>query len=231
MRLRCLKGVQGDGTMPEGKGTVPNSLERGSNVKKILVSGVIAASLALVLSSCFALQGFSVLSATLAPGANTKAQFVMHPFQRARMYSGYNIRTLHQFVLVGVPTGGPLSVGKATWGTNGTFGGPQSMPAAGGLAAAIDLAGTCSSNGITFDNITNTTWKGFLTLNPVNDKGKVGMKTITQVVVKAASDATSGSQPVVGVTGAWLDGGDGLLDGNDDIFGCTGIAWVNVFVT
>ena len=204
-------------------------------MKKILVSGVMAGTLALLLSSCFVLQGFSILATSLHRGDKTKAQFVLHPAQEAAMYQGENIRNRYQFILVGVPTGGDLTVGKATWGTNGKFGGPFNMPRSGALSganAATTIQNTCEANGLNFDAITGMAWKGFMTPNPVNDHGRVDVKSIVQVVVKAAADATRNTSYLVfGITGGWGDLNDDGIVNNGDFFWCTGIASSNVYVT
>jgi hypothetical protein len=200
---------------------------------KKLAMVAMGAAMAFLLSSCFVLQGFSVLANSVRPGNSTKAQFVLHPFQEAREYppggGGVAIRTNYQFVVVGVPTSGDLTVGGATWGTNGSFGGPQAMHASAALPAAMDSAG-CSSNGLDFSSISNTTWKGFLTLAPINDKGAVNDEAVVKVVIKAkASAATATSNAIFGVQGTWTDDGDGVVN-DADTFTCMGIASSSLYV-
>ena len=191
----------------------------------------IGGTLALLLSSCFVLQGFSLQATSVRPGNSTKAQFVLHPMQTAKTAEGTGIpiRTNYQFVVVGVPDSNDLVVGKATWGTNGKFGGPQNMLASTALPGAMATSG-CSSNGLDFASITNTTWKGFLTQGPINDRGLVDDKAIVQVGIKAkASAATATSNAIFGIQGTWVDDGDGFLNSADDFF-CMGIASSTLYV-
>jgi hypothetical protein len=183
-----------------------------------------AAVLPLVLSSCFVLQSFGVTAGTLTPGAKTKAVFTLRP-------NSTTPDTNYQFVVVGVDDPAQLVVGKATWGTNGTFGGPAPMVAEPNLDDAL-MARTCGSNGVTFDEITGVTWKGFRTATAVNDKGKVGTPAVVEVVVKAKSTATTGMRDgLVGWTGTWLDDGDGIVESNgDDVYVCSGLATSSVYI-
>ena len=188
-------------------------------------------TLALLLSSCFVLQGFSLQATSVRRGDTTKAQFVLHPMQTAKEYdgTGISIRTNYQFVVVGVPSSGDLTVQKATWGTNGKFGGPQNMPSSSPLPAAMAASG-CSANGLDFAAISNTTWKGFLTVNPINDHGAVDDKAIVQVGIKATAGAAHAtSNAIFGVQGTWVDDGDGFVNSADD-FWCMGIASSTLYV-
>lgn len=191
-------------------------------MKKLLIVAV-AGVMALLLSSCFVLQGFSVLATSVTPGGKTKAQFVLHPGST----TGEKQKV---FVMVGVPTGGALTVGKATWGTNGKFGGPFAMSATANLPGLVTAEGACNSNGLNIAEVTGIVWKGFLTPNKVNDRGLVDQKAIVQAIVKAsAGAATDTSYSVLGASGQFID-----LDSNGpdtgDFFGCTGITSVSLYV-
>jgi hypothetical protein len=109
------------------------------------------------------------------------------------------------------------------------------MPRSGALSganAATTIGSTCSANGLNFQDITSMVWKGFMTSNPVNDHGRVDVKSIVQVVVKAAADATRNTNyPVFGATGGWDDFNDDGIVNSGDFFWCTGIASSNVYVT
>ena len=154
---------------------------------------------------------------------------MLHPLQVQKDISGVPIRTNYQFVVVGVPDSGDLTVGKATWGTNGKFGGPQNMPSSAALPGAMSTSG-CSANGLDFAAITNTTWKGFLTLNPINDHGAVDTKALVQVGIKATSGAaTATSNAIFGIQGTWSDDGDGVVNAADT-FSCMGIATSMLYV-
>ncbi len=191
-------------------------------MKKVSVA-LASGAMALLLSGCFSLQGFSVLSAAIAPGKATKVQFVMHPASTVASRQ-------FQFVLVGIDSS-DLAIGKATWGTNRKFGGPKAMRVAPGFAAAMDLSGNCSSNGLAFSSITGMIWKGFLTQHKVKDKGAVKQKVLTQVVLKAkASAAHNTAHGIVGVTGVWADNDNGVVD-SGDTFSCTGISTSSMSVT
>ena len=88
----------------------------------------------------------------------------------------------------------------------------------------------CSANGLDFASITDTTWKAFLTLNPINDRGAVDDKAIVQVGIKAkASAATATSNAIFGIQGTWVDDGDGFMNSADDFF-CMGIASSTLYV-
>ncbi|HEU4356091.1 MAG TPA: hypothetical protein VFT27_10925 [Actinomycetota bacterium] len=186
------------------------------------VIGLLAV-LALVSTSClFSMQGFTVMKGAINAGDSTKAQFTLHPTstQKFREY---------QFVLVGTDNPTALSVKKATWGTNGAFGGPSNMPSSGNLASVLVTDGGCQSNGLAFGDMTGITWKGFFTSTEVANKGLPGKKVIVQVGLKAASDATDAIVGVTGVTGMWSDDGDGILN-VADAFVCTGIASTSIWV-
>ncbi len=191
-------------------------------MRKALVT-LLAGAMALLLSGCFSLQGFSVLRSSIAPRRSTKVQFVMHP--------STNVASRQfQFVVVGVDSD-QLSVGKATWGTNHRFGGPKVMRRVNGFGVVMFISGTCAQNGISFSSITGMNWTGFLTQHKVKDKGAVGQKLITQVALKAKKSATHGVPHfVTGVTGVYVDDGDGVFNAADT-FQCTGISTSSVFVT
>jgi hypothetical protein len=191
-------------------------------MKKVFVC-LTAGAMALLLSGCFSLQGFSVLASAIAPGKTTKVQFVMHPIATTPSRE-------FQFVVVGVDDT-DLSIGTATWGTNRAFGGPKAMPAIPGFATAMATAGSCSSSGLAFSSITGMIWKGFLTQHKVKDKGAVRQKVLTQVGLKAKASASPDTgHAVAGVTGIWGDDGDSVVD-SGDTFLCTGISTSSVYIT
>jgi hypothetical protein len=190
---------------------------------KIALLGL-AASLAFVLTSCFVMQGFVLLASSVSPGGKTTARFHLRPASTERDRG-------RVFVLVGVSTGGDVTVGKATWGTNGKFAGPLPMQASGTLAGFVENDGLCSSNGIDFSNVTNIAWKGFTTPKAISDRGLVTQKAIVDVVVRAAASAgTDENYAVIGVSGAWEDDGDGVVEDADDLYVCTGGASTTLYV-
>ena len=188
--------------------------------------GLVALPLVLVLSSCFTLQKFSLLKGALAPGSSTTAEFTVRP--ASSQSTGFN--KLYQFVLVGVDTPADVTVGKARWGVNGKFGGPQSMPVSSALSGAIGT--DCDTSGFSFSGLSGSvTWKGFVTLNPIADKRAVTKTSVIDVGIKATSGATpDDTVNVVGLTGAWVDDGDGIINAPDS-FVCTGNASTSIFIT
>jgi len=195
-------------------------------MKRRLV-GLVAIPLVLVLSSCFSLQSFSLLNGALAPGQATLARFVVRP--ASTQSTGVNKE--YQFVLVGVDTPADLGVGKAVWGANGKFGGPQNMPVSSTLAGAVGT--DCDTSGFSFSGLTagGVTWKGFVTLNPIADRKAVTLTSRIDVGIKAKGTATpNDTVNVVGLTGAWVDDGDGVINAPDS-FICTGNASTSVFIT
>jgi hypothetical protein len=204
--------------------TIASLPEGGVHMKKTVLS-LIAIPLALLMTGCFTLQGFLILKPALAPGKGTKARFIVHPHlgQSNPPYSN-----AYQFVLLGVSPGessgtDALTIKKATWGTNGTFGGPKSMPVSSGFAATLDAAGDCSSLGYDFSSGSGLAWKGFLTAGKVKDKQKVGTSVYIDIGLAAKSSATSGDVvEVLAVTGAWIDSNtSGTVDSADE-FDCAG---------
>jgi hypothetical protein len=182
-------------------------------MKRLLtVAGV--GALALLLSSCFTLQGFSIKTGALKPGAKTKLSMTLRPTSTTPSKT-------YQFVLVGINTPGDLRAGKATWGTNGTFGGPKPMVVQPNLYTSIGT--DCDTTGLTLSALGGTfTWKGYTTQNRVSDKGLVKKKAVTQIVLKATSSATvTDSVQVIGATGIWTDVTSNGVSA-DDIFSCTG---------
>ena len=206
-------------------------------MKKRLLLGAIAAPLVLLMTGCFGLQGFIVLKPALAPGKGTTARFTVHPTWSVKTPPYSNA---FQFVLVGVSvgetSGNPaLNVKKATWGTNGAFGGPYAMAGSPNLASSIDSAGACSGIGYDFSGGSSLAWKGFMTPNKVNDRQKVGTSVNIDVGVAAKSAATSGDwAEVAGVTGVWIDSTSSGLVGTPDSadeFDCTGNASAFINIT
>jgi hypothetical protein len=190
-------------------------------VKKAVI-GVLAV-LALVSTSClFSMQGFTVLKGAINAGDSTKAQFTLHPSTTTKFKE-------YQFVLVGTNSPTTLAVKKATWGTNGAFGGPANMPSTDTLDDTLVADAGCESNGLTFAEMTGITWKGFFTITEVANKGQVNKKVIVQVGLKAANDAADTVVGVTGVTGMWSDTGNGV-PGPEDAFICTGIASTSIWV-
>lgn len=190
--------------------------------KKFAVVALVGV-LALLSTSClFSMQGFVVLKGKINAGDSTKAVFTLHPTSTQKFKE-------FQFVLVGTSNPAALKVTKATWGTNGAFGGPAKMLASGNLANVLIADGGCESSGLAFGNVSGVTWKGFLTSTEVSNKGKPAKKVIVEVGLKAPNDAANAGIAVTGVTGMWQDDGDGILN-VADIFVCTGIASTSVWV-
>lgn len=181
-----------------------------------------ALPLALLLSSCFVMQGFWInANSIVAGGKATKATFQIHALRG----SG---DTAYQFFLIGVSDTNNLKAGKATWGTNHVYGGPYPLPSSANLAA--DIGSDCQSNGFDLSAVTGITWRGYTTPTPINDKNKVNMDVMIQVGLKAVAGANAQQEAVLGVTGAWSDDGDGVPEASDDFF-CTGVSQVFVDVT
>jgi hypothetical protein len=212
---------------PSGRGIIG---QQGSALKRrrVLVKrglfALCALSLTFVLSSCFSLQGFTLLTGAIDAGAKTKARFTLRPF------SEENERN-YQFVIVGVPDTGGLTVGAATWDAKGAFDGPYKLAPAGSLPAVLAADGGCGSNGIEFSEITDITWKAFLTPTKVRSKGMPSTSLLVEAIVRAAPSATTGTNyAVFGVTGVWDDNGNSTLE-TADTFACFGISsaqlWVN----
>ncbi|MGZ8580706.1 MAG: hypothetical protein ACXWW9_05420 [Actinomycetota bacterium] len=196
-------------------------------MRKKALFGLLAVPLAFLLSSCFVLQGFWVVANSIpAGGKGTKAVFQLHPSKYATGDNGY------QFFLVGVSNSNDLTVGKATWGANGTFGGPYKLPVSAPLAGAVATSGDCVSNGFNFGDATGVTWKGFITPGTVNDRNKINKDLIVEAGLKAAADAEVNLDNfVIGVTGVWIDDDDSGTPSGGDIFYCSGVSQVNVTVT
>jgi hypothetical protein len=191
-------------------------------MRKKALFGLLAIPLVLLLSGCFALQGFWINANTIkAGGKGTKAVFQIQPVR------GQN-DTLHQFFLVGVQDNNHLRAGKARWGTNRVFGGPYPLPVSPNLATLI--GGDCTSNGFNLADVTGVTWEGYMTPEPVNDRNKVKKDVLVQVGLKAMASATTGSKAVIGVTGMWIDDDDGIVEASD-AFQCSGVSQVFVDVT
>jgi hypothetical protein len=191
---------------------------------KKLGTGIVAGAALMLLTACFSFQSFGVVDYTLSPGQSTKAKLVLRPWDVADPTSDL------QFIVVGVPTGGDLAIGKATWGTNGTFGGPLAMNVSAGFAAAMSSSGDCAASGLDFASISGESWKAFLTPHRINDRGKVEKQMVAQVAIKATAGAGTGTNyTVFGVAGRYQDDGDGMVDSGDS-FQCWGISTSSIFV-
>jgi hypothetical protein len=190
--------------------------------KLLLVLGT--GALAILMSSCFLLQSFTILDYTVARGQLTKARFNIRPSHED---PGAQLRA-YQFVLVGVTTP-DISVGKAVWGSNSQFNGPLTMGANGAIATSI--GSDCSSNGLNYNSITGITWKGYLTPQKINDRGLVEKKAVVDVNIKAKASASVGSSyTVMGIAGAWTDVNDDQTVDPGDSFICWGIGTSGLYV-
>ena len=202
--------------------------------KRLLsVAGVIG--LTFVLSSCWALQSFSIGDYTLTAGQTTKVKLTLRPMgsDYATVFTG-----ARQFVIIGV---GALSLGdntdigvsNARWGVNGQFGGPIPMGVENNLVTALGT--DCASSGLNFADITGVTWKAFATPTNKNDLGRVNQKSVIDAVLRAkAAEVDAGENyTIMGVVGAWQDDGDGNPEDSgstDDFYACWGIATGSVHV-
>lgn len=189
-------------------------------------------SLTFLLSSCWVLQSFTVLDYTLTPGQATKAKFTL------RDAAGDAVGT-RMFVIVGVGAVGfaadntDIGIPRATWGTNGVYGGPQAMGVENNLVTA--LAGDCQAGGVNFQNINGVMWKAFATPNNKNDNGNFETKVLIQADLKArAAQVDVGANYTIwGVIGSWDDDGDGNPEtaaSSDDEYSCWGISTSAVII-
>lgn len=187
-------------------------------------------ALTFLLSSCFLVQSFSVLDYTLNPGQQTKARFTLRPSNLDNLTGPPITGAQYEFVILGVPSGGELSVQNGRWGTNGKFGGPLLMSINGGLVAAI--GSQCTSNGLNLQEITGVTWKSFITPVKIRDRNQFEQKAVVEVNFRAKATAEGGEpSQVFAVAGEWVDDDlDDIVD-SDDLFACSAIesAWVHIF--
>ena len=184
----------------------------------------LAGAMALLMSSCFFVTSFTIVDYTLDIGQTTKARFTLRPSFEAE---GSWLRA-YQFVLVGVSDTSAIAVGKGVWGTNGKFNGPLTMSVNGAIDDSI--GSQCSSNGLSFNEITGMTWKGYLTPQKVNDRGLVEQKAVVDVNIKAKAGASTGTAyQVMGIAGAWIDDGDDIVNGTDTFF-CWGFGTSALYV-
>src|SRR5688572_33484924 len=119
----------------QARGTSRRRLSRGgSSMRKKLGFAVGAIALTFVLSSCWALQSFTIGDYTLTPGQTTKAKLTLRPMGAAYapVFTG-----ARQFVIIGVGTIGgattDIGVSNATWAVNRQFGGPLPMGVENGI--------------------------------------------------------------------------------------------------
>jgi hypothetical protein len=190
-------------------------------MRKKWLLGLVAVPLVLLTSCLFMLQGFIVLDGNLGQGEKTKARFILRP-------ATMDNERVYQFVVVGVTDGGDLKVGKATWGTNGKFGGDRPMPVSAPLPAAMDASGECATSGFDFSSVSGITWKAFMI--QIRTKGKVNQTARVDAVVKATQAAgTDAIYSVIGVTGIWVDDGDSVVNASDN-FLCSGAGTSSIYV-
>ena len=192
--------------------------------------GVIA--LTFVLSSCWALQSFTIGDYTLTIGQTTKAKVTIRP-----MGPDYASTGQRQFLIIGVTAmaigdDNDIGVSGARWGVNGQFGGPLAMGVED--IPSVLAAGDCVQAGLDFTDITGVLWKGFATPTNKNDQGKVGSKSLIDVTLKARSGADLGENyAILAVTGGWHDDGDGTPEASassEDYYTCWAIATGQVHV-
>jgi hypothetical protein len=195
----------------------------GNRMRKKISLSVGTAALAILLSSCFVLQGFVILDYSLSPGKATKVRFTLRPSNFDNLIGPPATGAQYEFVIVGVPDTGDLTAQKAKWGTNGKFGGPMTMAANGALIAA--MGSQCSANGLNLQDMTNMTFKTYVTPSKIGDGNKFSKSSVVEVGIKAQSDASPGDNwQVVGIAGEWVDDGDDIPNGSD-FFGCEGMGF------
>jgi hypothetical protein len=201
-------------------------------MRKKLSFGLGAGLLTLVLSSCWALQNFTIGDYTLTPGQSTKAKLTLRPMGSAYapVFTG-----ARQFVIIGV---GAVNIGQDTdigvsnaiWGVNGQLGGPLPMGIENNLVTALGT--DCSASGLNFADISGVVWKAFATPTNKNDGGKVEKQSVIQVTLKAKAAAVDAGEnyAIMGVVGAWQDDGDGNPEasGAGDAYQCWGISTASV---
>jgi hypothetical protein len=195
-------------------------------MKKLVLAGSVAA-LALVTTSCFMLTGIRVTKPVVQPGGSTKVEFMLTP------YSDQKVK-VRQFVVVGVPDTGDYSIGKATWGVNGTFGGPQAMPAQPGFVEAMVASDfSCAANGLDLKTVTGVQWKAFMTSDLIRTRGLVGTNAKVHATVRVAEGIGGYQTPMIfGATGFYGEDeatADGVVD-SSDTFWCTGAGQLTIFV-
>ena len=196
-------------------------------MRKKVGFGLLGVALSLLLSGCFMLQSFSVLDYTLSPGQVTKARFTLRPsnFDQGIGLSGPQF----EFVVIGIADDSELAVTTAKWGTNGSFGGPLTMPANGTLLTAMD--DSCGANGVNFTDITGIVWKLFVTPVEINDRNRFEQKAVVEVGIKAKAAATVGNEEeIIGVAGEWNDANNNNAPDGGDFYLCEGIetGWAHI---
>ena len=198
-------------------------------MRKRLGFAVGALALTFVLSSCWALQKFTIGDYTLTIGQTTKAKVTIRPMgpDYAPVFTG-----ARQFLIIGVSAlasgqDDDIGVSGARWGVNGQFGGPQAMGVENGIVSSL-APGDCAQSGLDFTDISGNLWKAFATPTNKNDQGKVESKSVIEVTLKAKSAADLGENySIMAVVGAWQDDGDGTPEdvaSSDDAYICWGIA-------
>jgi hypothetical protein len=198
-------------------------------MRKRLLSLVGVIGLTFVLSSCWALQSFTIGDYTLTPGQTTKVKLTLRPMGAAYapVFTG-----ARQFVIIGVGAIGgdttDIGVSNATWAVNGQFGGPLPMGVENGIVTSLAM-GDCAQSGLDFTDIAGVTWKAFATPTNKNDGGKVEKKSVIEVLLKAKAAAVDAGEnyTIMGVVGAWKDDGDGTPEdtaSTDDQYVCWGIS-------
>jgi hypothetical protein len=186
------------------------------------------AAVAWLLSSCFVLQGFLIVDPTISPGHATKIRFTLVPNNFDNVVGPPVTGAQYEFVIIGVPDTADLTAQKAKWGTNGKFGGPLTMAANGALIPALGT--NCGSNGIDLTDMTNMTFKAYVTPTKIADGNKFSKTAVVEVGVKAQSDATPGDNwQVAGFAGEWIDDGNDTPDGGD-LFGCEGMGFGQIHI-
>ena len=197
-------------------------------MKKKLLLMLGAGALTVVMSSCWALQNFTIGDYTLTPGQTTKAKLTLRPMGAAykTVFTG-----ARQFVIIGVGTLGgdttDIGVSNARWAVNGQFGGPLAMGVENDIVTSL-ASGDCAQSGLDFTDITGVTWKAFATPTNKNDGGQVEKKSVIEVILKAKAAAVDAGEnyTIMGVVGAWKDDGDGTPEptASGDSYVCWGIA-------
>lgn len=193
-------------------------------MRKRLGVAVGVTALAFVLSSCWAIQNFTIADYTLTPGQATKAKLTLRSM--GPEYQGV-VTGARQFLIVGISAVSigqdtDIGVSNARWGVNGQYGGPIGMVVENDIITSVGT--NCQGGGLNFADISGVLWKAFATPTNKNDQGKVEAKSVIEVTLKSkAAQVDAGENyTVMAVAGAWTDDGDGTPEGSDG-FICWGI--------
>jgi hypothetical protein len=191
-------------------------------VKKLTSTGVLLVAMAVLTSSCFSMRQFYWSNPNPASGGSSFAVQKMYPTTSGSLVT-------YEFVMVGW-AGSGITTSKRRFDITGNYGGPYNMVQDNTLRSILLGGGECQNQGIDVADITGMNWKLFRTQVEITTGSGNEALVARQSMRVNFPDEGEATRTFVFVTGSWSDDGDGLPEGDDDVFFCSGMMFTTIAV-